>query len=50
MCSDTRGHWTVAGVMSSGSDGCDGEQFYQANRFARVSSASDWIYSVIQPS
>ena len=28
----------------------DREQFYLENRFARVSSASDWIYSVIQPS
>ena len=28
----------------------DEEQFYNENRFARMSSASDWIYSVIQPS
>ena len=28
----------------------DVEQFYQENRFARVSSASDWMYNVIQPS
>ena len=49
MYTDSSGHWTVVGVMSSGSEGCDGQQS-QVNRYAKVSTSREWIDSVIHPS
>ncbi|KAL3878479.1 hypothetical protein ACJMK2_030824 [Sinanodonta woodiana] len=47
MCQDARGHWSQAGIISSGSETCDGKQPGRANRFTRVTSIVDWIEKIM---
>ncbi|WAQ98002.1 CORIN-like protein [Mya arenaria] len=44
MCQDNSGHWSVQGLMSYGTDGCDGRSKFLFNRFAKVSTSVDWLH------
>ena len=46
MCLTNKGRWTLAGVMSSGSNVC-GIQSTLADRFTKISAVRDWIDKVI---
>lgn len=45
MCLDSRGHWTLAGIMSSGPAGC-GIVSTGADRFTKISAFIDWIANI----
>ncbi|XP_060070219.1 uncharacterized protein LOC132550203 [Ylistrum balloti] len=45
MCEDTRGHWFLAGVLSSGSSKC-GVVTSQTDRYTRVSALREWISDI----
>ncbi|KAK3099485.1 hypothetical protein FSP39_005130, partial [Pinctada imbricata] len=46
MCLSSRKRWTLAGVMSSGSNVC-GSQSNLANRFTKTSAVLNWIERII---